>query len=74
MTFTVGHIDNGGKADETLYIYKDSTLSEADTIHLTGSMVNTPITIDVTGVNNLRIDRKGSGGYAYGIANITVSN
>lgn len=74
MTFTVGHIDNGRTRAETLYIYKDSDVTPMQTIQLTGSMMNTPISLDVSGVNNLRIERQGGDDYDYGIANITVSN
>lgn len=73
MTFTAGHIDNDRTATETLYIYKDGVLDESATITLTGNMPNTPITLNVEGVNNLEIVRKGPWGYAYALANITVS-
>ena len=73
MTFTAGHIDNDRTAEETLYFYKDGVLDESATLTLTGNMPNTPITLDVTGVNNLHIVRKGPWGYAYALANITVS-
>ena len=73
MTFTVGHIDNDRTRTETLYIYKDGVLDESATITLTGNMPNTPITLNVEGVNNLQIVRKGDWGYAYAMANITVS-
>lgn len=73
MTFTVGHINNGRTREETLYVYKDGDVNPAETIQLTGSMMNTLITLDVTGVNNLRIERQGRDDYDYGMANITVS-
>lgn len=73
MTFTVGHIDDGRTTAETLYVYKDGDVTPAETIQLTGTMMNTPISLDVSGVNNLRIERQGGGGYDYGIADITVS-
>lgn len=74
MTFTVGHIDNGKTANASLLIYKDGIVDESQTIALTGNMPNAPITLDVSGVNNLRIVRRGNGGYDYGMANVTLSN
>lgn len=73
MTFTVGHINDGRTAAETLYVYKDGDVTPAETIQLTGTMMNTPISLDVSGVNNLRIERQGGGSYDYGMADITVS-
>lgn len=73
MTFTVGHINDGRTRAETLYIYKDGETTPAETIQLTGSMMNTPVSLDVSGVNNLRIERQGDYDYDYGIGNITVS-
>lgn len=73
MTFTVGHVDNGRTANASLLIYKDGVLDESQTIALTGNMPNAPITLDVSGVNNLRIVRRGRDGYHYGMANVTLS-
>lgn len=72
MTFTAGHVDGGGKSSAQLLIYKDGELDESSTVSLTGNMPNAPITLDVTGVNNLRIVRRGSSDYNYAMANITL--
>lgn len=74
MTFTAGHVDGGGTRDAMLLIYKDGVLDENSTVTLTGNMPNAPISLDVAGVNNLRIVRRGGSGYHYAIADITVSN
>lgn len=73
MTFTVGHVDGGGTTSASLLVYKDGVVDESLTIALTGNMPNAPVTLDVAGVNNLRIIRRGGSGYHYAMANITVS-
>lgn len=73
MTFTLGHVDGKAVTEETLYFYRDDETAPFATYALTGSMPNAPVTLDVTGINNLRIDRRGGGGYDYALGNITVS-
>lgn len=73
MTFTLGHVDGTDVAEETLYFYRDNETAPFATYSLTGSMPNAPVALDVAGINNLRIERKGDGGYNYAMANITVS-
>lgn len=72
MTFTAGHVDGGGTASAQLLIYKDGVLDESSTVSLTGNQPNAPISLDVAGVNNLRIVRRGGAGYNYAIANVTL--
>lgn len=73
MTFILGHVDGKAVTEETLYFYRDSETAPFATYTLTGSMSNAPVSLDVTGINNLRIDRRGGGGYDYALADITVS-
>lgn len=71
VTFTVGAVDNN-RSDEnsTIYVYMDGVAREDLAIPLTDTMANTTITLDVRGVNQLRLYRHGGSRYYYGIGDI----
>ena len=71
MTFTVGHADNRGRDTIILQIYKNGEYSEE--IELTCDMIARNYTVDLNGVNQLKIAMKSEAyQFGYGIANINV--
>ena len=70
MSFTVGHVDGWGVQNNVIHVYKDDVLS--NTIDLNGIMATTTYTINVQGVNKLRLVRSGGASYGYALANITL--
>ena len=67
VTLEVGHIDNERNGSANLYVYADGTV--INTLELTSDMITQKITIDTTGVLQLRLDMDG-GDAGYGFANI----
>lgn len=72
LTLEIGHIDNGGRAENTLYIYFDGSKTPADEIQLTGNMSTEHYILNVKNRTNLRIVRKGGAHYSYAMANMLL--
>ena len=72
LTLEIGHIDNGGRAENTLYIYFDGSKTPADEIKLTGNMSTEHYILNVKNRTNLRIVRKGGAHYSYALANMLL--
>ncbi len=71
MTFDVGHIDGGDGSSRILKVYCNGEYK--DEIALTGTMMTTQVSLNVSGVNQVQIVLSGSFARCdYGIANITA--
>ena len=66
FTFNVGHVDNEGRGELTLSILADGEI--IDTITLTHGMETLKYSLNVSGINNLRIKCNGGGSFRYAIA------
>jgi len=66
----IGHWDGGGTSNGTLYIYTDGKLYKE--IELKADMIPTDISIDVTGVLQLKLELKGAVGSQYAFANVII--
>ena len=69
LSFTVGHCDGTDMNSTTIKIYCDGILKKE--IQMTAEDLPQKVTVDITGVNQLKIDSSQYYG-AYGFANVTV--
>lgn len=69
ITGVLGHIDESDMGDSSLQIYFDGELHKE--VPLLGEMVAQPFSIDVTGVNQLKL-MVSHGPGSYGYADVTI--
>ena len=70
ITWTMGHIDNAGTGNATLYVYKDG--AEAGSYSLIWDMPLQTEELDVSDANVVRFYIKNEGKNSYGLADIKV--
>ncbi len=73
VSLTVGHIDGKAGSPAKLYVYLDEKLADAYTIDLSDGMMNRSLTINTSGVTQLRFDMvrtSGSSSIWFGLGNV----